>query len=54
MNRFKYKAIDISSEKGLREAERLKEQGYEMTVIGMDKVMFAIKKEDHYERRIRL
>lgn len=46
---YKYITIDISTEKGIRQAERLKEKGeavlpdgYHMQIIGIDKVQFSI------------
>jgi hypothetical protein len=40
--KYRFKTIDTSTLKGLREAEALKLQGFYMTVIGIDKVQFSI------------
>ena len=42
--KYRYRIIDISSEDGFREAEALKEQGFFMSLIGIDKVQFSIPK----------
>lgn len=47
--KYKYVTIDTSTEKGIRQAERLKMEGeavltdgYPMQMIGIDKIQFSI------------
>ena len=52
---MRYVTIDISTEQGLRRAERLKAHGkstlpngYEIVTVGIDKIQFSVPKGDKH------
>jgi hypothetical protein len=42
-NGWKFITVDISTEKGIRQAERLQAQGYTAAIVGIDKIQFSKK-----------
>ena len=40
--KYKYKTVDTSTSKGIKQAEKLHAKGYKFAVVGIDKLMFTI------------
>lgn len=48
---MKFKSINITTEKGLKEAERLKEKGWIVQGVGFNTIDMSYGKSDKYNER---